>query len=84
MRHLPVTAKNYSTAVSTAAALQFLFALPNADYFELDQDPNGLNTDLSETPLFRLDDGMAVPSGDEPGLGVRIDEAALERFRVRP
>jgi len=39
---------------------------------------------LSETPLFNLDEGMAVPSGDEPGLGVRIAEAALERFRVRP
>jgi D-galactarolactone cycloisomerase len=83
MHHLPVTAKSYSTVVSTAATLQFLFALPNADYFELDQDPNGLNTDLSQAPLFTLDEGMAVPSSDSPGLSIAIDETALERFRVR-
>jgi len=82
MRHLPVTAKNYSTAVSTAATLQLLYALPNADYFECDQDPNELRDGMVGEPLYTLDEGMATPC-DRPGLGVEIDEQALDRWRVR-
>jgi len=82
MRHLPVTAKNYSTAVSTAATLQLLYALPNGDYFECDQDPNDLRDRLASEPLYTLDNGMAEPS-DRPGLGIEIDDSALERWRVR-
>jgi L-alanine-DL-glutamate epimerase-like enolase superfamily enzyme len=82
MRHLAVTAKNYSTAVSSAATLQLLYALPNADYFECDQDPNELRDKIVRKPLFKLDDGMAMP-GDGPGLGIEIDEAVLERYRAR-
>ncbi|HYM99129.1 MAG TPA: enolase C-terminal domain-like protein, partial [Aestuariivirgaceae bacterium] len=81
MRHLPVTAKNYSTAVSTAATLQLLFALPNGDYFECDQDPNALRDDIAREPLYKIDAGMAVPT-DRPGLGLDIDEAALQQWRV--
>lgn len=81
MRHLPVTAKNYSTAVSTAATLQLLFALPNGDYFECDQDPNALRNDIAREPLYKIDAGMAVPT-DRPGLGLDIDEAALQQWRV--
>ncbi len=81
MRHLAVTAKNYSTAVSTAATLQLLFALPNGDYFECDQDPNALRDDITREPLYVLESGRAVPT-NRPGLGLHIDEAALERWRV--
>jgi L-alanine-DL-glutamate epimerase-like enolase superfamily enzyme len=81
MHHLPVTAKNYSTAVSTAATLQLLYALPNGDYFECDQDPNGLRDELATSPLYRMEDGLVVPN-DEPGLGIAIDEQALQRWRA--
>lgn len=81
MHHLPVTAKNYSTAVSTAATLQLLYALPNGDYFECDQDPNGLRDELAMAPLYRMEDGLVVPN-DEPGLGIAIDEQALQRWRA--
>lgn len=81
MRHLPVTAKNYSTAVGTAATLNLLFALPNGDDFECDQDSNALRDEMTRIPLFSLDDGWAIPS-DRPGLGLDIDEDALERWRV--
>jgi D-arabinonate dehydratase/D-galactarolactone cycloisomerase len=81
MRHLSVTAKTYSTAVSTAATLQLLYALPNADDFECDQDPNALRDDIACQPLYSFDAGMAAPN-DRPGLGVDIDESALERWRV--
>lgn len=82
MRHLGVTAKNYSTAVSTAATLQLLYALPNGDYFECDQDPNALRDELVRKPFYRMEDGFVVPD-DQPGLGIEIDESALDRFRVR-
>ena len=81
MRHLPVTAKNYSTAVSTAATLQLLFALPNGDYFECDQDPNALRDGITRGSLFSLDDGM-VMANEGAGLGLEIDETALRRWRV--
>jgi len=81
MHHLPVTAKNYSTAVSTAATLQLLYALPNGDYFECDQDPNGLRDELTASPLYRMDEGLVTPH-DGPGLGIVVDEQALQRWRV--
>ena len=82
MRHLTVTAKNYSTAVSTAATLQLMYALPNSDYFECDQDPNALRDELAINPLFKMEDGLTVPN-DRPGLGIEVDEAVLARYRVR-
>jgi D-arabinonate dehydratase/D-galactarolactone cycloisomerase len=82
MRHLAVTAKTYSTAVSMAATLQLLYALPNGDYFECDQDPNALRDEIARAPFYRMDDGLVVPN-DRPGLGIEIDEAALDRYRVR-
>ena len=82
MRHLPVTAKNYSTAVGTAATLQLLFALPNGDYFECDQDPNALRDEITRGTLFSLEDGMVV-ANERPGLGLEIDETALRGWRVR-
>jgi D-arabinonate dehydratase/D-galactarolactone cycloisomerase len=82
MRHLAFTAKNYSTAVSTAATIQLLYAYPNGDYFECDQDPNELRDGFIASPLFQLDNGMATPT-DRPGLGVDVDEQALKRWLVR-
>jgi D-arabinonate dehydratase/D-galactarolactone cycloisomerase len=82
MRHLAVTAKNYSTAVSTAATLQLLYALPNADYFECDQDPNALRDELARHQLYRMEDGFVAPS-DQPGLGIEIDEDVIERHRLK-
>jgi D-arabinonate dehydratase/D-galactarolactone cycloisomerase len=81
MRHLPVTSKNYSTAISTAATLQLLFALPNGGYFECDQDPNDLRDRLAQQPLFALEDGLVLPR-ESPGLGITIDETVLEQWRV--
>jgi len=83
VRHLPFTAKNYSTAVGAAACLHLLAALPNADFFECDQDPMPWRESLLGQPAWTLDDGLAMPA-DRPGLGLMLDEAALEPWRVRP
>jgi D-galactarolactone cycloisomerase len=83
MRHLPFTSKNYSTVVSSAACLQLLFALPNGEYFECDQDPLPWREGLLKHPAFRLEDGLAIP-GDAPGLGLDLDETALRPWLVVP
>ena len=72
MRHLPVTTKNYSTTVSTAATLHSSMPLPNGDYFEVDQDPNELEYRSCRCPSYRIEDGMAAPAGDRPGLGIDV------------
>jgi D-galactarolactone cycloisomerase len=83
VRHLPFTSKNYSTIVSSAACLHLLYALPNGEYFECDQDPLPWRNEILKRPAFRLEDGMAEP-GDAPGLGVDIDEAKLTPWLVSP
>ena len=81
MRHLMFSCKNYSTAVSLAACLNLLYALPNADYFECDMDPSPWREEFLRSPLFTSDRGMVEPF-ERPGLGLDIDEAALAAWRV--
>jgi D-galactarolactone cycloisomerase len=81
MRHLGFSCKNYSTAVSLAACINLLYALPNADYFECDMDPSPWREQFLRTPLFASDAGMVQPF-DRPGLGLDIDESALSAWRV--
>ena len=83
MRHLDFTIKNYSTAISLGASLQVLYALPNGDYFECDQDPCPWRADIVTQAVYTMDDGMVTPT-DRPGLGVEVDEAALETWRIAP
>jgi D-galactarolactone cycloisomerase len=83
MRHLPFTSKNYSTIVSSAACLQLLFALPNGEYFECDQDPLPWRDGVLRHPAFQIEDGMAIPTA-APGLGIDLDETALGPWLVTP
>jgi D-galactarolactone cycloisomerase len=83
MRHRLFTCKNYSTAVSLAACLNLLYALPGTDYFECDADPSPLRGDFLRQPLFRFDGGYVEPR-DGAGLGLDIDETSLRRWQVAP
>jgi len=83
MRHLAFSCKNYSTAVSLAACINLLYALPNADYFECDMDPSPWREEFLKSPLFIFDQGMVQPF-DRPGLGLDIDETALAKWQVVP
>jgi D-galactarolactone cycloisomerase len=83
VRHLPFTSKNYSTAISSAAALHLLYALPNGAHFECDQDPLPWRDQILRQPAHRIENGTAVPS-DRPGLGVDVQEAALAPWLVLP
>ncbi len=81
MRHLLFTSKNYSTVVSSAACLQLLYALPNGEYLECDQDPLPWRDELLTTPAYRIEDGMAAP-GELPGLGIEVREEAMKPWLV--
>lgn len=71
----------FSSAVSLAAALQFNCSVPNAEFLELDQNPNGLRTELIKTP-FQIDAEGFVHVPDKNGLGIEINEEAIEKYRV--
>jgi L-alanine-DL-glutamate epimerase-like enolase superfamily enzyme len=71
----------HDLGIKTAAMLHVVASTPG---FSLANDCTyyGLEDDII-SPLHRIEAGfMPVPEG--PGLGVRIDEAKLERYRVRP
>jgi D-galactarolactone cycloisomerase len=78
----------WGTGVGLAASLQLLATLPHNAPGLLPQEPL-LEFDCSEhpvrmavlqAPIVQRDGWVEVPQG--PGLGIEIDRAALERFRV--
>jgi len=83
MHHLPITSKNYSTAVSQAAALSLLYAVPNGRWFEREIDPLPWREEILTEPLYSFEGGYVRPS-DRPGLGLEIDEESLKTWRVAP
>jgi L-Ala-D/L-Glu epimerase len=77
---VPVTVSTlFETGVGIAAALQ-LAATVSGDQAHGLATAELLVSDLLARPLAVVDGRMAVPPG--PGLGVTLDEAAVERFRV--
>ena len=82
MKHRVFTSKIYSTMVSMAACAQLLYALPNGEHFEIDQDPLPWREEIVKSPALIIDDGWVTP-GELPGIGVDIDEEALRPWIVR-
>jgi D-galactarolactone cycloisomerase len=80
----------WNSAVGTAAALQFLATVPSYPHastvspevrlFEYDRSPNPLRDDLLVEPMDPTGGTLAVPDG--PGLGIDVDEDAIERLRL--
>jgi L-alanine-DL-glutamate epimerase-like enolase superfamily enzyme len=80
---LPCVPHVYSTAVSIAANLHFMASLPNCYLLEYDQNPNALRTELLTEPL-EPDDDAVVTVPTRPGLGIRLDQTTLGRYRAAP
>jgi D-galactarolactone cycloisomerase len=53
---------------------------PETQLFKFDRNKNPLRDDLLVDSLDPTDGSLAVPDG--PGLGVEVDESALERLRA--
>jgi L-alanine-DL-glutamate epimerase-like enolase superfamily enzyme len=75
-----IAAKIAESSISSAAALHLACAVPKADW-GVSLTHFYLAEDLVRRPLPLKAGMVALPEG--PGLGVEVDEAAVERFRVR-
>jgi L-rhamnonate dehydratase len=79
--HRLVVNHSYKTGVSVAASLHFLAALPNTEWLEYCVEQSPLRQTLTRQ-TFPVQGGLvAVP--EEPGLGVDLDEAVVEKYLVR-
>ena len=72
---------SWGTPITTAATLQLLAVTDEAEYLEYPVPATQLDRDLvPESPA--LTDGFVdVPRA--PGLGISVDEDAVEHYRVR-
>jgi muconate cycloisomerase len=76
---LNIAAKIAESSIATAAAVHLACAAPSADW-GVSLTHFYLGDDLVRAPLPLRDGSVALPAG--PGLGVDVDEAAVERMRV--
>lgn len=74
-----VAAKIAETSIGTAAAVHLACAVPNVAW-GVSLTNLYLAEDLVRQPIALRDGAVALPEG--PGLGVEVDEAAVDRFRV--
>jgi len=79
-RHRLCVNHSYKTGINIAASLHFVAALPNTHYFEYCVEQGALRQTLTKQRFPVIDGDITVP--EEPGLGVELDEAVVERFRV--
>ncbi len=78
---LPIAPHNFAGAVSGFANLHLLASLPGAMFFEMDQNPNPLRTQIvANWPVIDTAGRVTLPEG--AGLGMQIDEATVARYRV--
>jgi muconate cycloisomerase len=75
-----VAAKIAESSIATAAAVHLACVVPNVDW-GVSLTHFYLAEDIVRQPLAIRDGAVALPQG--PGLGVEVDEAAVERFRVK-
>jgi L-alanine-DL-glutamate epimerase-like enolase superfamily enzyme len=68
------------TDVLTAASLHLNAYLMHSLYLEYNVSSSSLLRNLCKQPIEMIDGEIEVPDG--PGLGVEIDEAMIERYRV--
>ena len=71
----------FSSAITLVASMHLLASIPNGLLLEFDQNPNALRAELLQEPIKAEDGFVKVP--ERPGLGVELDPAVVERYRVR-
>ena len=80
-RGIPVVNHGFTTYLNVAAALHFLASIPNTLGLLEFVVEEGTTLRNSITEVIRAEAGrVAVP--DAPGLGIELDAAGIERFRV--
>ena len=79
--NLPVVPHVFSSGLSTIANMHFIASLPNGGLLEFDQNPNPLRSELFEEPILVNPHGK-VSMPNAPGLGVRLSQETIDRYRV--
>src|SRR5579862_8769673 len=79
--HRMVAPHAFAGAVLLVASLHFAAAIPNGLVLEWDQNPNAIRDELLQEPL-RLESDGTVKVPERPGLGIELDRAAIDRYRV--
>ncbi len=80
--NLMVAPHAFSSAITLVASMHLLASIPNGLILEFDQNPNALRQELLKEPIIADRDGC-VTLPDRPGLGVELDPATVEKYRVR-
>lgn len=71
----------WGTPIALAASLNLIGTLPGDPWLEFDRSPNPLREELSDHAFVPDDDGqVAIPTG--PGIGIDLDEDAIDRYTV--
>ncbi len=78
---LPVIPHVFSSALASIANMHFIASIPNGGLLEFDQNPNPLRSALFEEPI-EIDADGRVRLPDRPGLGVTLNQATIEQYRV--
>ncbi len=72
-------AHSWSSALNTAASLHLAAASDNVLLMELKPLPSPMQHELVRTPIEQTGGWVVPPAG--PGLGVEVDEAAVQAYR---
>jgi L-alanine-DL-glutamate epimerase-like enolase superfamily enzyme len=80
-RHKLVIPHAFKTGILVAASTHFVASIPNGFMVEHTTSTSPLSRDLVLQPV-QFDAGYVIVPTDRPGLGIEIDEAVLERYRV--
>ena len=79
--HRMVAPHAFAGAVLLMASLHFAAAIPNGLALEWDQNPNAIRDELLTSEIRLEADGTVRPP-ERPGLGIELDRAAVERYRI--
>lgn len=78
---LPVVPHVFSAGVASIANMHLIAAIPNGGRLEVDQNPNPLRSELFEEALTVDAEGkVRMPAG--AGLGIRLNAATIDRYRM--
>ena len=81
-RGLPVANHGFTTYINVAAALHFLNSVPNSFICEfVAEEETTLREHITKQRLVAKDGMVEIPS--EPGLGLELNEEAIEQFGVK-
>jgi len=80
LRNRLVIPHSWSSDLLTAASLHLTAFQRRAEFVEFNTSQGPLSRQIVKDPIRMKDGFVPVPQG--PGLGVEVDDAVIERYRV--